>query len=304
MHALLGIMVLAFSLSCFAQSNPPAETPSVGTGQQQQQAGHPNPNSKADERGTKSSPFVIQSIPVLKTEHQTYIESQHEETKAMNEAFVAYSTVALAVITLFLVVVTGILARYTYRLWEETKTLAIDAKNASDRQFNSQVAAERGYVKVLHLTPGVRIQEGEKSFLVDFEIKNWGRTPVHVTDVRFGHKALEYGERFPTPFPFKDGLRESFPNSFLVPGESMFVRNKSFTLMGEKGTSVISGGLQLWVFAHVYYTDVFEKRWVGGYVRKYVRIIDDGLKNNLEMDTEAIYDFDRAYDEKKKKADV
>lgn len=171
MHALLGIMVLAFSLSCFAQSNPPAETPSVGTGQEQQPAGQPNPISKADERSTESSRFVIQSIPAIKTEHQpqTYLERQHEETKTMNEALVAYSTIALAVITFFLVVVTGILARYTYRLWKETKNLASDAKNASDRQFNSQVAAERGYVKALHLTPGVRIREGEKSFLVDFK---------------------------------------------------------------------------------------------------------------------------------------
>ena len=283
---LLLLMVFMFSLSSWAQSNPPALTPRESTGKQQAEPSKAEEKNKAEV--AEALRLVYEKIATFRSEYQAYVDRKHEEEKTHNEALIAYGTWALAVITFFLFIA-------TYRLYKITVRLAADAKSASDRQFDSQVAAERGYAKVSHLVPGVRIQKENKFFYVDFEIKNWGRTPIHVTDVRFDHTALEYGTPLPTPFPFRNARRESFPNGFLVPGESMFVRDKPFTLLGEKGLKVVDGTIQRWIFAHVYYADVFGKRWVGGYVRKYVRIIDDGLKNNLLVDTEAIYDFDRAH---------
>ena len=148
-------------------------------------------------------------------------------------------------------------------------------------QAESFIHSERAYVKLSHVLPGVKL-EGASSE-VALEVKNWGKTPSHVTDVRLGVKYLAFGEALPDPYPYESADRDSFPNAFLVPGE-FFTQTKYFN---GTGASVMRG--QLWVFGHVDYQDVFGQRWRGGYARKFA----DRKGDNLIYNTEGRDNFDR-----------
>ena len=288
MRLAIPVLYLSFSISCWAAAdlNPPPPTPREGAGKEQSQSQRTTQQGK-EEVGKSFSPIPVKEA-ASGGEHTAQANKKHEDEKSNNEALIAWGTVALAVFTLFLFIA-------TYRLYRVTASLAFDAKTSADRQFDSLVSAERGYAKITHSPPGVQIQEprGSTGFLVSFEIKNWGKSPIHITDVRFGCHALEYEEKLQIPFEFNDQHREVFHNGFLVPGEAMTINRKPFPFIGPKAKEVLSSKRRLWVFANVYYTDVFKRRWVSGWARHYEPILDNGLVDNLARITTDHYEFDR-----------
>lgn len=103
--------------------------------------GYPQPQAKSenkptaqDKRGTQESPLIIQGDIITKAPEKPESERKQEEEKIGIERSIATYTGLAAGITFLLVIVTGVLAHYTYKLWKSTNALAEDAKRTADRQ--------------------------------------------------------------------------------------------------------------------------------------------------------------------------
>ena len=217
----------------------------------------------------------------------------------------------LVIFTALLFGVTAYLVKYTRGLLiearkqfphfkenvEAAKSAAKTAQDSADAANTNAKAlrlAERAYVKMSHVPPGVRwIKEHPELCEVEVEIKNYGRTPANVTDARIGAALLENGKPLPDEFPYGSAKRESFPNAFLVTNEAFFLQPKSIPLRGKDLTDTKCYGKTLWIFGHVDYIDTFNQRHRSGYVRIFNPHVDDGKRNNLFYMTERRYNYDR-----------
>ena len=223
----------------------------------------------------------------------------------------AVETNRLSEFTRWLVGVTGLMALIAiFQLWMFKRQLnlmedgARDARNvASAAQCSANAAkasadalmlAERAYVKLSHVTPGLKIKEGKSFCEVEIEIRNHGRTPATVTDVHIWGKLLEHGE--PLPVPFQYPPQEQSPSAFLVTQEAFF-KTQVLPLLGIQSEEVICSAKRLWVYGHVDYIDVFGRRYQGGYARIHEPWLGDGLKepnrNNLVYPIDGRYNYDR-----------
>jgi len=233
-------------------------------------------NRASGQLGTEASPLFIQSITRPESpedaEHKKY--ERHE--KPTLDRGLTYATWLLSVVTALLAVFTGL-------MWWATYKLGRDAKE----QGRSIIVSERAYVKISHVGHGIELitpDVGQPYRRIVFEIKNWGKTPSSVTDVRIGIERIEYGQLLGNPFPFRESERDSFPNAFLVPSESF--RIVKYLPNGDYQ----SGEKAIWVFAHVDYVDAFGGKWRSGYARIY----QDRSDENLVYNSESRDNFDRA----------
>ncbi len=288
MRTLLGVAVLAFSLSCLGESNPPAPSALKSEQKQREQAKKPDQVAPAQDKRASASPVSLTAI----TGGNSAQQPQRREEKSSAEWWALGVSAIAAFIALIAAGIAGaqmwMFKRQLRLMGTSNETAAVAAKAAEESakatliQTQSAMDAERAYVKLSHLEPGIE-RLNDRSSVVKIEVKNWGRTPAHITDVIIGFKKLDFGTPLPIPYPYPDAQRESFPNGFLVPNELLYVHQHVGT------QQVLDTSKQLWVFGHVDYVDIFDRRWRGGYARKYVNRSD----NNLIYNTEDRDNFDR-----------
>lgn len=259
---------------------------------------------KVDLRGTEKAPLVITGEVVSKRDHsEAAADAQDQVIKAQVDRDMVRYTYWIAAGTIALGLIAAVQALLFF--WQlslmrrgekqaaQVATAAADSAAAAKTSADAVMLAERAYVKLSHVAPGVRIKQDANHGEVQIEVKNHGRTPAAVTDVIIDAKLLDHGVPLPQPFPFRTEAREAFPNAFLVPQEAFYVA-KIFPLRGDDLINATSGGQRLWVFGHVDYRDTFGRRHRGGYVRIYEAALDDGdKKNNLVYMIEGNYNFDR-----------
>jgi len=244
--------------------------------------------------GTDKNPSVITSLGAAKTaEHAEQENREREENRANDRGLVRW-TIVLAVATIVLAIVAaGQLGMFLFQLKLMTQATkdAGDAARSAKTSAEAVMLAERAYVKMSHVRPGVQWIEGNKElFRIQVEVKNHGRTPASVTDVKIGARLLENDVLLQEPFPYPK--REVNPNAFLVPDEAFF-HDCHFPLRGKDFTDAKSGWKKLWIFGHVDYIDTFATRHRSGYVRVYISAVDNGKANNLFYMPEARYNYDR-----------
>ncbi|NPT44369.1 hypothetical protein GNZ12_24265 [Paraburkholderia sp. 1N] len=217
-------------------------------------------------------------------------ESDHEElAKKSNDKLVAYSTVALAVVTLFLAIWTGL-------LWKATVQLGRDAKETSERQSQEMqksiaeatraasamedVAAAAGvsarastesvttlkevtakqmraYLSVV-MNGGV-FQERDKGYYFGINpiLVNSGNTPAH--SIRYWAKAGVYDFPLPDGFDFPDG-EDSVVTSFALGPHQTVVLNArlpDFVDDGEAQEIKDGKNKRIHIWGKVSYVDVF-----------------------------------------------
>lgn len=288
MRTLLGVAVLAFSFSCLGESNPPAPSAHESEQNQREHAKKPDQHAPAQDKPASASPVSLTAI----TSGNNAQQPQKPEERSSAEWWALGVSAIAAVIALIAAGIAGaqmwMFKKQLGLMGTSNKTAALAAKAAEESakatliQTQSAMDAERAYVKLSHLEPGIERLDDQSS-VVKIEVKNWGRTPAHITDVIIGFKKLDFGTPLPIPYPYSDAQRESFPNGFLVPNELLYV-DRHVTTRQVSDTSK-----QLWIFGHVDYIDIFDRRWRGGYARKYVSMND----NNLIYNTEGRDNFDR-----------
>lgn len=280
----------------FAYSDVPIQTPRIKTEQKAAQPPEDHGNAKQ-----LPATAVVKPPSNAKTKNpEANARHSGEEGTEFWPQFhgvrIKITDSLLVLFTFILAIFTGLLWNSTHNLWAETKAAGKTtekAANAANTSAKATMLAERAYVKMSHVSPGVRWIEGNKElFEIEVEVKNHGRTPASVTDVMIGAKLLENGVLLPKPFPYPTRERESIPNAFLVTNETFF-HTRTFPLRGQDLADAKCGAKKLWIFGHVDYIDTFNTRHRAGYVRFYIPVVDDGRKNNLFYMTEARYNYDR-----------
>jgi len=304
MRSLFVILVLMFSLSGWAVSNPPTPTPRESAGEKQGQSTHAEQQSK--DEIAKAFDSVYEKISTFRSEYQAYVDRKHEEKKAHYEFFIAWGTVLLALFTLLLFVA-------TYLLYRTTVKLVADAEKASRRQIDSTQTIERAYVKMSHRKPGAvfteQIEEDKTKKIfcrVTFEVTNFGSTPALVSKT-YARIIIVGKDEIPPPKPdYREG------GNIVAMGESFIVRQESFSVPIESHIpdanyqQIQNGQQKICVFGYVDYVDRFGCHHRAGYARMYtpehyVIIIgapEDTRRNNLVFPSFDGYNYDRKRDQK------
>ena len=288
------LMVFMLSLSCWAAPSP-AEIKQPPANEKKEQAKDEKPKTE-----------VAPPLPVIQIRNEVTgyrgEQTTAKEDKRPDEVLAWRATVATAGIAFLALLVAGAQVWFfkdqlgkMERSLADSKTMAEAARNQSE----SIMHAERAYVKLGHVKPGLKKIEGESS-VVSVKARNMGRTPAQVTDIHIDFALLDYGVPLPKRYPFRPMKRESFPNGILMPSEWL---NHAIHV---KTKEALVPGKQLWFFGEVDYIDVFGRRWRGGYARKYWDHKDDNLYNNTEdrdnFDRERLPDEGRDWDEESKAA--
>jgi hypothetical protein len=211
-----------------------------------------------------------------------------------------------------LVVVTIALAVFTYYLWVSTKELALEAAGSSKQQAKDmgvslRIAAksanaaktssdavmlsERAYLKMAFTLEGVKWNK-QTGFEINVLVKNHGRTPATVTDIRLGRELRDPEDLLPEDFTSLIDERVFAPSAFLVPEEDTPF-HRYFGIRPESYKAIDEFEKRLWVFGYVDYIDTFGVRHRAGCARQYEPIMNGGAGGNLTSGTLKRYDFDR-----------
>jgi hypothetical protein len=125
MRAILFFMALL--MACFvAQAQKTTPNPSQHIEQKQHISSRSSSN---DQRGIENNPLIVEVHPDQIPEPIAIKTVEHEKDYFSPEWWLVYVTVPL-------VIVTAILALFTYKLWSATKDLAADAKETATNQAN------------------------------------------------------------------------------------------------------------------------------------------------------------------------
>lgn len=187
------------------------------------------------------------------------------------------------------------IAAFTYTLWRSTEklwkageqqiALAQSSIEATRRALEQTRTAERAYVKMSHMPPGL-VPSTEGTLSVTMRVQNFGRTPATVTDVIVTPHLTRPGARLPDR-PTYLGV-SVFPTTqaFLVTNDHIFT-TQAFPF--PEWQYVIAGLWTLYLFGYVDYIDAFGERHRGGYARM---LAPDQRNNNLVFITNTAFNYD------------
>lgn len=303
MMRVLLLLVFMFSLSCWAA---PLDLPAPsGTKPQQEHLQDAKKTQEKSSAPTQTGQNVPPLINIVNNASTPGGEAQQAKKKEENPS-AEWWTVGVAIIAAGIAALAALIAAaqaclFVWQLshMKTANETAAKAAQAALNQSESIMHAERAYVKLGHVKPGLKKIEGESS-VVSVKARNMGRTPAQVTDIHIDFALLDYGVPLPKRYPFRPMKRESFPNGILMPNEWL---NHAIHV---KTKEALVPGKQLWFFGEVDYIDVFGRRWRGGYARKYWDHKDDNLHNNTEdrdnFDRERLPDEGRDWDKESKAA--
>jgi hypothetical protein len=248
-----------------------------------------NDNHDKADKSLFQRPISVSIVRSVEDERRL-TESDHAElARESNDKLVAYSTVALAVVTLSLAIWTGL-------LWKATVRLGRDAKETSERQSQEMqksiaeatraatamegVAAAAGvsasastesvatlrevtakqmraYLSVV--MNGGFFQERDKGFYfgVNPLLLNSGNTPAH--SIRYWAKAGVYEFPLPDYFDFPNG-EDSVVSSFaLGPHQTVVLNARLLDFVDDREAQEIKDGKnrRIYIWGKVSYVDVF-----------------------------------------------
>jgi hypothetical protein len=166
---------------------------------------------------------------------------------------------------------------------------AARAADAANDNTASLIAAERAYVTLSILDPGVQWHpRDERQFFVKARVKNFGRTPGTVTHVRLHASVREHGDLLPSEFIYAEGEAKVGRTGFLVPSDD-FLFDRYFPLAPSQPRH--DSSRRLWIYGHVDYMTL-GRRYRYGFACLYEPALDGGARNIMPA-TESRYDFDR-----------
>lgn len=263
-------------------SQPPSPSGAKASGPQQTNPSKPDDETQNPKTST-GQPVTVNVFSPQATQSTTgqKAEQSHEESpwKGVWEALIAIATVALAFIT-------GILAWYTYKLWDESskarvkatedgllsrketrETLGI-AKESADTAKATLVASEanakrqlRAYVNVFKVFASWHADESDKlrPITITVENKNAGQTPAYRV-AGWINSISSKGE--PSCFPQPSEGRQPQSVGVQAPGQiSHFQATRTLILDAESEITIWQRGFEsLYVWGEIEYIDAFNVR--------------------------------------------
>jgi hypothetical protein len=197
-------------------------------------------------------------------------------------------------------IVTAALALRTLRNIMMQSEAAKDTATAALKEAESITAAERAYVKLSHLPPGMIFNNGYCGARI--RVKNFGRTPARVTGVVMSILIRDLEDTsLPPPLTVAGNVTRPFRAFLVANDEFSFTESRH---VGHEATEQLIQGLKrLFLFGYVDYIDQFGQRHRAGYARAYLSGLDDRKlypsdeafkeRSNLDLLTEPKYNYDR-----------
>jgi hypothetical protein len=174
-----------------------------------------------------------------------------------NERWTMRATVALAVLTLGLAIGTGVLACYTYGLWNTTKTMVEETKDTGQRELRAYVGVEPDGIKdeILSIVSPCKIR-----------FKNYGQTPALCVRVTMSRRVLrgplpddEPLHPQVDPDPIHERLLEPSENRGSISGGRLPALTVEELRMLSAGQDSEGHFVRLYCYGTVEYRDVFGK---------------------------------------------
>ena len=132
MRTIVCVALLALCTGALSQQPPP--TPSKSGNPPQERAAQAAPQGADQQPNTKKSPIFVELLNTGKSPKEAETEAQKENEKASREGWLIIFSGIAAVAAAILSIITGLLAKYTYKLWRATVQLGRDATLTSERQ--------------------------------------------------------------------------------------------------------------------------------------------------------------------------
>jgi hypothetical protein len=152
----------------------------------------------------------------------------------------------------------------------------------------------RAYVRINSCPPGITFSDNAP-ILCTLQIRNFGETPAHVTDVVMKAEITPIGQLLPYPPDYTGATKYPCSNAFLVRNDSLSYRFTDKTLPTEELLSIESSVNTISLYGYVDYIDSFGKRHRGGFGQNYYAPNDDkgeGM-SNLTFLMQHGYNYDR-----------
>ena len=212
---------------------------------------YPQPQSEAenkpttqDKRGTQESPLIIQGDITTKASEKPESDRKQEEEKIEIERSLAKYAGWTAAITLLLVLVTGILACFTYKLWVSTHRLVEGAENTAQRQLRAYVSV--ALAEIIDLKAGF-------TPVAHLRVKNSGQTPAYDLTAIGGIAMGESFDKLPSPTGPSAMSRSTLHASAIT---DQFHRTPR-PLTPDEMAALVAGTITLWVYGEFRYRDTF-----------------------------------------------
>jgi hypothetical protein len=218
----------------FAQSQNPIPSRGERSQEPKSQAAQRQENGPGQIRGTRESPFIVETLPAPKSQEEAAHEHYEHYEKPTLDRWITYATIGL-------VIVTALLAVFTYFLWGATSKLVRDAKATSRRQLRAYVWED--FKEHPRNIPG--------GYIVSGDLKNSGATTAYNVRAWTGMAALT-NEQY-TSFDFS---RPSKPPLSFVCNPNSTHSLTAFVILGDvRGVS--DGDERLYVYGRIDYDDTF-----------------------------------------------
>lgn len=211
---------------------------------------------------TPSSQSAATSVP---TAPRDEIDAARREEEIDIQRKTLWWTRVIAIAAIALGVLQGFLLYFQTAHTGKAATAAITSAT-------SVMLAERAYVTMLHVEPGIvggdiattiardgQTQLPHRSFKVTVQIKNHGNTPARVTDVALSHY---FGRPLPAQPPMP--THDEGAHAFLVKGQT-FEHWRDFDVLASDMEAIEADTSDLYILGYVDYIDQFGTRHRSGY---------------------------------------
>lgn len=175
--------VAAIGLGAAAPLQPPAPAPGEHGGKPQPQRAAEEAKTNANQRGTKTSPIVVEIEPTAESKEEAAKAAEREDEAASNERGLVILTGVLSAATIVLCFATIWLGISTKRLWKSTDKAIEDARNGAETEL-------RAYVSFKDLKSIAVILRSAKDLIERYDfiliMENTGSTQARRVQTAFG----------------------------------------------------------------------------------------------------------------------
>ena len=298
-HLLVITLLFAFGLAQ-ATSNPPPPTPPKAGQEQKGDTSKAEKDAKPTQGEPKDSPLSVtinNPVTIQKSEQDRNAEASNSEHKASNEWWLIVWTAVLACITLLLAGITGVLAKYTYKLWlDASKTserqaietqrslhIAKESANAATMSAQAAIGVELPRFVVSNIQLSVTdssIRTNSGIFTVETQLANHGRTEAVITVDCLNYEICEWLD----PKPAYLEQRSLGFGTIIKPAEQHRIECQ-IPAVELDGISNGRGQTTLWVYGFIEYRDFLEKLHETGFVAAWIPPEDRFMKAMDFMDS-------------------
>lgn len=174
------------------------------------------------------------------------------------------------------------------------------------KQLRATHKTTRAYVRISSCPPGIVFFDRAfppPAVACKLEVKNYGETPTHITDIVIQGYISEPNQLLPYPPDFSAAKRYKCSDAFLVRGQSLFYQFYDETILNIVTIADIKAEkVILNLYGYVDYIDAFGKRHRGGFGQNYYAPYDNSKeytsedfpkRNNLTFLMQRGYNDDR-----------